>query len=48
VRSAREELGFEAAIGLRDGFRRAVKWTGVNIDRIDACVARHANRLATA
>jgi hypothetical protein len=48
VRSAREELGFEAAIGLQDGLRRTVEWAQVNTDRIDACIDCHADRLATA
>jgi nucleoside-diphosphate-sugar epimerase len=45
---ARRELGFEASVDLEDGLRRTVEWTRANIDRIDACVARHADRLATA
>jgi UDP-glucose 4-epimerase len=45
---ARRELGFEASVDLEDGLRRTVEWTRTNIDRIDACIARHSNRLATA
>jgi nucleoside-diphosphate-sugar epimerase len=45
---ARRELGFEANVDLDDGLRRTVEWTRANIDRIDACVARHSDRLATA
>jgi UDP-glucose 4-epimerase len=45
---SRQELGFEAAAGLQDGLRRTVEWPRANIDRIDACVDRHADRLATA
>jgi UDP-glucose 4-epimerase len=45
---ARRELGFEASVDLEDGIRRTVEWTESNIDRIDACVARHSDRLATA
>jgi len=41
-----EELGFEAAIGLQDGFRRTVEWTRANFDRVDICADRHADRLA--
>jgi len=46
VRSVQEELGFEAAIGLQDGFRRTVEWTRANFDRVDICADRHADRLA--
>src|SRR6266540_2328101 len=45
---SRQELGFEAAVGLQDSLRRTVEWTGANIDRMDASVDRHADRLATA
>jgi UDP-glucose 4-epimerase len=45
---ARRELGFEASVDLKDGLRRTVEWTGANIDRIDACIARHSDRIATA
>ncbi len=33
---------------LEEGLRRTVEWTRENLDRIDACVERHAARLATA
>ena len=33
---------------LEEGLRRTVEWTRANLDRIDACVERHAARLATA
>jgi nucleoside-diphosphate-sugar epimerase len=45
---SREQLGFEVSVGLEDGLRRTVEWTRANMDRIDACVERHADRLATA
>jgi nucleoside-diphosphate-sugar epimerase len=45
---ARAEIGFEAAVPLEEGLRRTVEWTRANLDRIDACVDRHAARLATA
>jgi hypothetical protein len=35
-------------VDLEDGLRRTVEWTRANLDRIDACVDRHADRLATA
>jgi len=45
---ARAEIGFEAGVPLEEGLRRTVEWTRANLDRIDACVDRHAARLATA
>jgi UDP-glucose 4-epimerase len=42
---AERELGFAAATDLRDGLERTVAWTRDNLERIDACVARHQARL---
>ena len=42
---AREELGFEAKVEFQDGIRRTVDWTRENLDRIDAAIDRHRNRI---
>jgi nucleoside-diphosphate-sugar epimerase len=42
------ELGFRAAVGLRDGLERQVAWTRANEDFIAACIAKHAPRMAAA
>jgi nucleoside-diphosphate-sugar epimerase len=40
-------LGFEAERSLVDGLRETVKWTRVHLDRIDACIERHRERMPT-
>ena len=42
---ARRELGFEAGTGLRDGLGRTIAWTRENLDWIEGCMARHAERM---
>ncbi len=42
---ARRELGFEAAMPLREGLERTIEWTRENLDRIERCMARHADRV---
>jgi UDP-glucose 4-epimerase len=42
------ELGFRAEVSLREGLERQVEWTRANEDRIAACIARHADRMAAA
>jgi UDP-glucose 4-epimerase len=42
---ARAELGFEARTPLRDGLERTIEWTRENLDWIEACMARHAERM---
>ena len=42
---AREELGFEAGVDLRDGLERTIAWTRENLDWIESCMARHSDRL---
>jgi nucleoside-diphosphate-sugar epimerase len=42
---AREQLGFETAVGLREGLGRTVAWTRENLPRIEACIARHEENL---
>jgi UDP-glucose 4-epimerase len=43
---AREQLGFEAGVGLSDGLERTIAWTRENLELIERCIARHAPRLA--
>lgn len=43
---AQRELGFEAKVPLEEGLLATVDWTRVNLDWIDACVARHAEHMA--
>jgi UDP-glucose 4-epimerase len=42
---ASRELGFEARTPLRDGLERTIEWTRRNLDRIERCMARHAERM---
>jgi nucleoside-diphosphate-sugar epimerase len=42
----REELGFEATMPLRDGLEGTITWTRENLDRIESCMAKHAERMA--
>lgn len=42
---ARRELGFEARTPLREGLERTIAWTRANRERIDRCIARHAERM---
>jgi UDP-glucose 4-epimerase len=42
---AERALGFTAQTGLADGLRATIEWTRQNKSLIDACVARHADRL---
>jgi nucleoside-diphosphate-sugar epimerase len=43
---ARAELDFEATTKLREGLSRTIEWTRANLGMIDACIARHADKLA--
>jgi nucleoside-diphosphate-sugar epimerase len=43
---ARRELGFAAETPLEDGLRATVAWARDHLDLIDACVERHADRVA--
>jgi UDP-glucose 4-epimerase len=45
---SRMQLGFEAEVGLRDGLQRTIEWTRENLDWIEACMARHGERMAAA
>ena len=42
---AKADLGFEAQVGLRDGLEGTVAWTRENLDWIERCIARHADRM---
>jgi nucleoside-diphosphate-sugar epimerase len=43
---SRERLGFEARVPLREGLAGTVDWTRANLDRIERCIERHADRVA--
>lgn len=45
---AKADLGFEATMPLREGLERTIAWTRENLDWIEECMARHADRLAEA
>ncbi|MFL5928951.1 MAG: GDP-mannose 4,6-dehydratase, partial [Gaiellaceae bacterium] len=45
---ARRELGFEATVELREGLERTVAWMRDNMELIDHCIVRHADRMAAA
>jgi UDP-glucose 4-epimerase len=42
---ARRELDFEARTPLRDGLERQIAWMRDNMERIERCIARHAERM---
>ncbi len=42
---AREQLGFEAGMPLREGLERTIEWTRENLDWIESCIERHRDRL---
>jgi UDP-glucose 4-epimerase len=41
---ARRDLGFEAAVPLEEGLRRTIAWTSENLELIERCIAKHAER----
>jgi UDP-glucose 4-epimerase len=43
---ARRVLGFEATMPLEDGLTRTIEWMREHLGLIDACVQRHAERMA--
>ena len=43
---AERELGFRAEVALRDGLEHTIEWTRENLDWIESCMARHAERMA--
>jgi len=42
---ARKELGFAAAVSLRDGLQRTIAWTRANRETIRRCILQHADFL---
>jgi UDP-glucose 4-epimerase len=42
---AARELGFRAEVPLEEGLRRMIDWTRANLEFIDRCIAKHADRL---
>jgi UDP-glucose 4-epimerase len=42
---AREQLGFEAQVPLKEGLRRTIDWTRDHLDLIDRCIEKHAAEL---
>jgi UDP-glucose 4-epimerase len=42
---SKQELGFEAQVSLRDGLQKTVQWTKDNMDLIESCINRHAQRM---
>jgi UDP-glucose 4-epimerase len=45
VEKAERDLGFKAQTPLEDGLLRTVDWMRENLDLIDACIRRHAERV---
>jgi UDP-glucose 4-epimerase len=43
---AREQLGFEARVPLREGLERTINWTRENLTSIERCMDRHADQLS--
>jgi UDP-glucose 4-epimerase len=43
---AREEIGFAAEMPWEEGLERTVGWTRENLEWIESCIERHADRLA--
>jgi UDP-glucose 4-epimerase len=41
---ARRELGFETHTSLEDGLRKTIGWMSENLEFVDACIAKHADR----
>ena len=48
TRKTRRELGFEATVPLREGLETTIEWTRANREFIDACIAKHAERMREA
>lgn len=42
---AKEELGFEACVGLEEGLKKTIQWTSDNIGRIEQCISKHKDKL---
>jgi UDP-glucose 4-epimerase len=46
TRKAKEKIGFEAQITLKEGLMRTIKWTEQNLPLIEACILKHAAYIA--
>ncbi len=44
---ARQEIGFEAKVDLKEGLRRTIEWARENLPLIDACINKHAVHMAS-
>jgi UDP-glucose 4-epimerase len=45
---AKHQLGFDAEVPIREGLERTVEWTRANLELIESCIAKHADRMAAA
>jgi nucleoside-diphosphate-sugar epimerase len=43
---AKEKIGFEAQVGVKDGLRRTIKWTEENFSLIETCIRKHKAYIA--
>ena len=43
---AKEKIGFEAQVGVKDGLRRTIKWTEENFSLIETCIMKHKAYIA--
>ena len=43
---AKEKIGFEAQVGVKDGLRRTIKWTEENFSLIETCIRKHKAHIA--
>ena len=44
---AREALGFATEVALEDGLERTIRWMRENLELIESCMARHADRMSS-
>ncbi len=42
---AKNELGFEAKVNLRDGLQQTIEWSKQNLPLIDGCIKKHADHM---
>lgn len=40
---AKEKIGFEAQVGIKDGLLRTIEWTEENLPWIETCIQKHAD-----
>lgn len=48
VEKARDQLGFVASVGFREGLERTIAWTRASLPRIERCIARHRAHMGRA